>query len=205
MGGAARVERRPAGRARGIGGGLEGGDGASLWRPEHPGSVRDGMIQLAAAEDWGGAPPKADKGTDDKGTDDWGQGAPEPEAPEDKRTPIRYYESIGLLPAPARIGGQRRYGPEALPRLALIAAARQMGFTLAEIATLLHGFEDGTPAPARWRVLAAAKLVEVQALRARAEWMERRLGEALRCDCHSLDACPHALQGAAVPDSGGRC
>ncbi|QEE39418.1 MULTISPECIES: molybdopterin-dependent oxidoreductase [unclassified Methylobacterium] len=81
------------------GGGLEGGDGASLWRPEHPGSVRDGMIQLAAAEDWGGAPPKADKGTDDKGTDDWGQGAPEPEAPEDKRTPIRYYESIDLFDA----------------------------------------------------------------------------------------------------------
>ena len=76
------------------GGGLEGGDGASLWRPEHPGSVRDGYIQLATAEDWGGAPAK-----DDAPKDDWGQGAPEPEAPEDKRTPLRYYESIDLFDA----------------------------------------------------------------------------------------------------------
>ncbi len=76
------------------GGGLEGGDGASLWRPEHPGNVRDGLIQLAAAEDWGGAPSK-----DDAQKDDWGQGAPEPEAPEEKRTPIRYYESIDLYDA----------------------------------------------------------------------------------------------------------
>ncbi|SFJ24405.1 molybdopterin-dependent oxidoreductase [Methylobacterium brachiatum] len=76
------------------GGGLEGGDGASLWRPEHPGSVRDGYIQLAAAEDWGGAPTATDAPKDD-----WGQGAPEPEPPEDKRTPIRYYESIDLFDA----------------------------------------------------------------------------------------------------------
>jgi len=76
------------------GGGLEGGDGASLWRPEHPGHVRDGTIQLAAAEDWGGASTATDAPKDD-----WGQGAPEPEAPEDKRTPIRYYESIDLTDA----------------------------------------------------------------------------------------------------------
>ncbi|MDP4003702.1 molybdopterin-dependent oxidoreductase [Methylobacterium sp. NEAU K] len=81
------------------GGGLEGGDGASLWRPEHPGTVRDGTIQLAAAEDWGGAPAK-----DDAQKDDWGQGAPDADTPADagpadKRTPIRYYESIDLFDA----------------------------------------------------------------------------------------------------------
>jgi DMSO/TMAO reductase YedYZ molybdopterin-dependent catalytic subunit len=75
------------------GGGLEGGDGAFLGRPGHPGAVRDAYIQLAAAEDWGGAPTATDAPKDD-----WGQGSPAAE-PEDKRTPIRYYESIDLYDA----------------------------------------------------------------------------------------------------------
>ena len=68
-------------------------DGASLLRPGHPGAVRDAYIQLAAAEDWGGAPTATDAPKDD-----WGQGSPAPE-PEDKRIPIRYYESIDLYDA----------------------------------------------------------------------------------------------------------
>ncbi|MEG9528550.1 MAG: molybdopterin-dependent oxidoreductase [Hyphomicrobiales bacterium] len=68
-------------------------DGAALLRPGHPGAVRDAYIQLAAAEDWGGAPTATDAPKDD-----WGQGSPAPE-PEDKRIPIRYYESIDLYDA----------------------------------------------------------------------------------------------------------
>ena len=49
---------------------------------------------------------------------------------------IRYYESVDLLPLPRRVSGRRRYGPEVLPRLALIAAAQRMGFTIADIRTL---------------------------------------------------------------------
>lgn len=118
---------------------------------------------------------------------------------------IRYYEGVGLLPAPARSGGQRHYGPEVLPRLALIATAKQMGFTIAEIATLMHGFEAGTPASLRWQVLAAAKLVEVEALIAHAEGMKRLLGEALRCGCPSLGACARILQGVGAPAPDDRC
>lgn len=68
-------------------------DGAALLRPGHPGAVRDAYIQLAAAEDWGGAPTATDAPKDD-----WGQGSPAPE-PEDKRIPIRYYESVDLYDA----------------------------------------------------------------------------------------------------------
>jgi DMSO/TMAO reductase YedYZ molybdopterin-dependent catalytic subunit len=68
-------------------------DEASLLRPGHPGAVRDAYIQLAAAEDWGGAPTATDAPKDD-----WGQGSPASE-PEDKRIPIRYYESIDLYDA----------------------------------------------------------------------------------------------------------
>ncbi|MGH1573026.1 molybdopterin-dependent oxidoreductase [Methylobacterium sp. P31] len=68
-------------------------DGAVLWRPDHPGAMREATIQLAAAEDWGGAPTAKDGSEDD-----WGQGSPAAE-PEDKRIPIRYYESIDLYDA----------------------------------------------------------------------------------------------------------
>src|SRR5215469_9638681 len=45
---------------------------------------------------------------------------------------IRYYEKLGLLPVPERVGGQRRYDKTALYRLAVIQRARQAGFRLDE-------------------------------------------------------------------------
>ena len=44
---------------------------------------------------------------------------------------IRYYEDIGLMPAPERTeGGQRRYDSIASDRLAFIRHARDLGFGL---------------------------------------------------------------------------
>jgi MerR family mercuric resistance operon transcriptional regulator len=51
---------------------------------------------------------------------------------------IRYYEKIGLLPAPPRRGnGRRAFGPMETRVLAFIRRARQLGFTLDEIRALL--------------------------------------------------------------------
>lgn len=52
---------------------------------------------------------------------------------------IRYYETIGLLPAPPRTeGNQRRYGQAALDRLRFIAHARAMGFPMPSIRAMLR-------------------------------------------------------------------
>lgn len=52
---------------------------------------------------------------------------------------IRYYEDIGLMPAPPRTGGgQRRYAPPARARLGFIAHARDMGFSLDAIRSLIE-------------------------------------------------------------------
>ena len=52
---------------------------------------------------------------------------------------IRYYEGIGLLPAPPRTeGNQRRYDASALDRLRFIAHARAMGFPMEELRVLLR-------------------------------------------------------------------
>ncbi|MGI8857169.1 MAG: MerR family transcriptional regulator [Thermomicrobiales bacterium] len=110
---------------------------------------------------------------------------------------IRYYESIGLLPVAARVNGRRHYDADVLRRLTIIAAAQGMGFTIAEIDLLFHGFDAETPASARWRALAEEKRASIDALIRSAEGMRRMLEVALHCDCPTLDICADAL--AACP------
>jgi MerR family transcriptional regulator, mercuric resistance operon regulatory protein len=51
---------------------------------------------------------------------------------------IRYYERIGLLPAPPRSAGRHRlYGEPHRRRLAFIRRARELGFALDEVRALL--------------------------------------------------------------------
>jgi MerR family transcriptional regulator, redox-sensitive transcriptional activator SoxR len=106
---------------------------------------------------------------------------------------IRYYESIALLPVAVRVNGRRRYDESVLRRLTIIAAAQGMGFTIAEIALLFHGFSADTPASVRWRALAEEKRAHIDALIQRAEGMKRMLETALHCDCPTLDICADAL------------
>jgi MerR family redox-sensitive transcriptional activator SoxR len=94
---------------------------------------------------------------------------------------IRYYESIGLLPEPYRVSGQRRYGDDTLKRLEFIAAAQQAGFTLREIAELSDGFDVRGLAE---RKLPSAK-AELQQARDRKRWLDT----AAQCDCGSPDEC----------------
>ena len=57
---------------------------------------------------------------------------------------VRYYEHIGLLPAPARTqGNYRAYSTEHLNRLSFIRRARDLGFALDEVRELL-GLADQT-------------------------------------------------------------
>lgn len=110
---------------------------------------------------------------------------------------IRYYEEVGLLPPPARASGRRVFGEQALDRLLVIAFAKEAGFSLREIRQLFDGFASDTPAGTRWRKLATAKLVEVEALAARIDTMKHLLREALRCGCVELDACGKLFRARA--------
>lgn len=102
---------------------------------------------------------------------------------------IRYYESIALLPAPARRGGQRRYDPAILERLAFIAVAQRLGFSLAEIGRLFHNEEEETPLSDQWRELASRKLAEIEQLIAQATGVRQLLAQGLRCGCADLCSC----------------
>jgi MerR family redox-sensitive transcriptional activator SoxR len=100
---------------------------------------------------------------------------------------IRYYEEVGVLPAPERVAGRRRYTAHVLRRLAIVDVAQRAGFTLEEIAELV-GPADG-PAYETVRALAERKLPAIEALIERAEAVKRWLEVATACECSTLDVC----------------
>jgi MerR family redox-sensitive transcriptional activator SoxR len=102
---------------------------------------------------------------------------------------LRYYEDAGLLPAPRRVSGRRRYDVEVLRRVQVLRCAQQAGFTLAEIRTLFHGFGAQTPLGERWRSLADAKLRELDALIARAGQMKQAILAGMECGCVRMEDC----------------
>jgi MerR family transcriptional regulator, redox-sensitive transcriptional activator SoxR len=107
---------------------------------------------------------------------------------------LRYYESIGLLPAPKRVNGRRRYDESTVQMLKVVQLAQNAGFTVAEIQTLLHGFAPDTPPAARWQPLARKKLRELDALIERAQQMKHVLETGLNCGCLRLEDCAVVLE-----------
>jgi MerR family redox-sensitive transcriptional activator SoxR len=108
---------------------------------------------------------------------------------------IRYYEDIGLLPRPERTHGHRRYTLQVFQQLAFIQLARDAGFSMAEIQTLVSGFDETAPLGVRWRTLAEQKLSELEVLITRAQGMKRVLEEGIRCQCLNLDECLPLVSG----------
>src|SRR5215510_983261 len=103
---------------------------------------------------------------------------------------IRYYESAGLLPRPARVSGRRRYERSIFTRLAVIALAREAGFSLREIRRLTRGRAERARPGERWSELAREKLPQIEALIARAQQMRELLLRGMECGCASPQECP---------------
>jgi MerR family redox-sensitive transcriptional activator SoxR len=109
---------------------------------------------------------------------------------------LRYYEKVGLLPAPPRRSRQRRYDESVFGRIELIRAALDAGFTIRETRTFLSGFTADTPPAARWRALAAHKLRELEEAIERAQRMKRLLESSFQCRCPQLADCERYLSAA---------
>ena len=115
-----------------------------------------------------------------------------------RKSAIRYYEEIGLLPEPERVSGQRVYDPSVLRRLALIDVSQRAGLTLDEIRELVDA--GSAPVSEQLQELATKKLPEVEALIGRAEAMRDWLKTAQGCGCETIDEC--GLFDAGEPASG---
>lgn len=76
---------------------------------------------------------------------------------------LRFYEREGLLPTPPRKrSGYRQYPPDALARVLFIRRAKELGFTLKEIAELLELRVDPDKSCRDVRALARAKILDVE-------------------------------------------
>ena len=106
---------------------------------------------------------------------------------------LRYYERAGLLPAPARRSGQRRYAADAAGRVRMIQLARDAGFSIKETRLFLAGFSESVAPAVRWRALAERKLAELEAQQARIAGMQQLLRAGFRCSCLTLADCERVL------------
>lgn len=106
---------------------------------------------------------------------------------------LRYYEEAGLITPAGRRGGRRIYRPDVLSRLALVALAQEVGFTVREIAALLGGHVNDKE---RWREMAERKLGEIDLQMERLQAMKRLLRAAAACECSGVDAC-EVIEAAA--------
>ena len=105
---------------------------------------------------------------------------------------IRYYEEVGLLPAPARsTAGYRRYDEGAVQSLRFLGRARTLGFSMEQMRNLLALWKDEHRASADVKRLA---LQHAAALDDKAEAiadMSRALRHlADRCEGDSRPDCP---------------
>lgn len=98
---------------------------------------------------------------------------------------IRYYEEIGLLPRLDRTDGNRRlYGPAEVNRLAFIRHARELGFELDAIRTLLHLQDEPDQPCADADAIAKARLEDVRQRIASLKALESELQRM-------VDGCSH--------------
>lgn len=114
---------------------------------------------------------------------------------------VRYYERIGLLPEPDRVGGQRRYDADVLGKLGFIGVAQSAGFKLREIKELIRGIDGDGGMGDQMRSLSTQKLGEVEALLERTKAMKGWLEVAQECGCASPAECAlFPAPGEELPD-----
>ena len=114
---------------------------------------------------------------------------------------VRHYESLGLLPAVARTdAGYRLYGEREVHTLRFIRRARDLGFSMAEIAQLLKLWQNRRRTSADVRRIASKHIEELTQKLAEMEAMRRTLQHLVHC-CAGDDRpdCPilEELEGAA--------
>jgi len=108
---------------------------------------------------------------------------------------IRFYEQIGLLKAPQRTSGNRRfYSGDDVKRLRFIRHARDLGFEIDDIRALLLMYDEPQDACARADEIARRhldqidhRLAQLQALRGELERMVEEGQHGRICDCRVIE------------------
>lgn len=107
---------------------------------------------------------------------------------------IRYYEDIGLLPAPPRqAGSQRIYEQADVRRLTFIRRCRDFGFPIDKVRRLVALVQDGSRPCVEARDLAFSHLAEIREKLGELRELERSVAAF-------VDSCDHSCAGGAGAD-----
>jgi len=123
---------------------------------------------------------------------------------------IRHYESLGLVPkAPRTESGYRQYDDAAVHTLRFIRRARDLGFSIEQIRTLLGLWQDRQRPSREVKALAQAhideldeKLRAIQAMKATLEHLIHGCRGDERPDCPIIDRLSHD-DGVGVTETAG--
>ena len=97
---------------------------------------------------------------------------------------VRHYESLGLLPHVRRTeAGYRQYGETEVNTLRFIRRARDLGFSMAEIAELLRLWQNRRRSSAEVKRIAQAHVADLERRIAEMAAMKQTLQQLVSC-CH---------------------
>jgi MerR family mercuric resistance operon transcriptional regulator len=105
---------------------------------------------------------------------------------------IRYYEKIGVMPAPGRsTSGYRVYDADHLKRLSFVRRSRQLGFSLDEIRGLLRLVDGDAYTCAQVRKLTLEHVAEIRRKIADLKRLKQVMEEmAAQCSGERAPECP---------------
>ncbi|MFD0690251.1 MerR family transcriptional regulator [Actinomadura fibrosa] len=110
---------------------------------------------------------------------------------------LRYWERLGLLPAPERVSGRRSYPPSAAELVGVVVLLREVGFTLREVKAFLAS-RGPAPDGGGWREVYRGKLTELDARIARAQAARTAIAHGLACPHEDIFDCSHFTGGVAA-------
>ena len=114
---------------------------------------------------------------------------------------IRYYERRGLIQQPPKPAvGFRRYSNATLDRICFIKRAKELGFTLDEVETLL-AIDEGQCRDAQ--AIAAQKLATIEQKRADLDRLANSLSDWMRCCQSTPDSQPCPLIHTLINNNNG--
>lgn len=103
---------------------------------------------------------------------------------------IRYYESVGLLPAIRGPGGRRLFARPMIRRVSFILISQQMGYSLDDIATVLNKLpQQRTPTKSDWQKLSLEFSADIDRRIDRLSRLTESLAGLIGCGCLSLKSC----------------
>lgn len=105
---------------------------------------------------------------------------------------IRYYESVGLIPAAGRTSsGYRAYTANEVETLRFIHRARSLGFSVADVAGLLELWRDRSRASADVKAIALKHVTDIERKIAELDTIRRTLLDlTTRCCGDDHPECP---------------